>query len=1091
MEACASGEGFLSFPRALPASLAEAPPHLLLGAADGDDAHCLRVCSLVAGCNTVLRETSASANGTCSLFSDCFASSLPPPTTPSPPACTRPAAAMLRRRCHPSPTWRSLAGKEALRGSSSVGELHVLSAEECRVACARTPACNSVLFARALLKPTHRCSLHSRCVAPSDAEARASRPPAGPLVRRRLPAACPLPPRSPPPLAPRTFPPPPQQYTRLLRVAAVESVFYASPCTAEVASLAPGSTFPRASLRRLMPSTILSGLASIDCRLSAEETPRLAFEVVGTRDYLHLFTKRNARHAALCAPLRCISANATPPRLAPSPRRRRAADGGVICGGQVTEIEWPEWSARGWRQQQREWYGMDVACASVRCDTPPSVDRWRRLQPVGPSLFDSVAAAVASRSFNGREVVLLTSNVRGLPLAINLVANLAQLGISHSLILADGPRTCQSIRGGVHRPACVYSSLLRGHAGMRVYATDPVWALWLQRYLYFHRLLRLGYNALLLDSDIVLFHDPYRFFKGELAAYSLISLCDSSAGVASTNGGVWYAQNASLDGPVVALFAQFERHVITLLNDAAAKPPKVIRYTPSFRRGNQPADVMLYDQAVMNNIMFTAFVSPSSLERGRHLHYQTYTPLDVKEFPGVRRPAFWSVLRHYPPTPSGLGVYDFRFPDKYALRVRPLRRGAETLLQSPAWLFSAESDGNIPVVPTAPDGKLRSPGRASAALWGAHPAPVVLVHFVCAAWPGSGGRQAAMELWGKWYAADMWAQLRFGEPPASAALREEGARPAESHGDGGARGLGFDVRLWLHVCGLACVSAECTRRRVSGSSGDGRVLLQPCTRWLLDTEWNQPMAHDFLAMKGRRSLSSSEGETRRLLQQSVGVDLSSIASQQPPRNASPTALQPWASPLRTILLRVAGVPAALVRAASSASTSHPQAYIAFRYPIHAVDRREYQLHVHILHSAAALTGRLPVLPLAYCSSEGEWSARSRCIYVLHAERPAGAKFCVMRPPSPCHGKVALPHVLTGLRAEDVAIAHLPRLKVINGSVDVIRFAAALSASSEQRERKVLLLDQSGLRTADDISALLLTPKGWLCTLEHKSCQSTC
>ena len=64
-----------------------------------------------------------------------------------------------------------------------------------------------------------------------------------------------------------------------------------------------------------------------------------------------------------------------------------------------------------------------------------------------------------------------------------------------------------------------------------------------------------------------------------------------------------------------------------------------------------------------------------------------------------------------------------------------------------------------------PDNRYRSPGRAVAELWGAHPAPVVMVHFVCAAWPGSGGRLAAMELWGKWYQADIWQQLRSGERP--------------------------------------------------------------------------------------------------------------------------------------------------------------------------------------------------------------------------------------------------------------------------------------------------------------------------------------
>eukprot|EP00966_Prymnesium_polylepis_P235487 5446482-Prymnesium_polylepis.1 len=216
------------------------------------------------------------------------------------------------------------------------------------------------------------------------------------------------------------------------------------------------------------------------------------------------------------------------------------------------------------------------------------------------------------------------------------------------------------------------------------------------------------------------------------------------------------------------------------------------------------------------------------------------------------------------------------------------------------------------------------------------------------------------------------------------------------------------------------------------------------------------------------------------------------ASHHLPRTAAgPSALDGWSDRLRDILNGIAGVPPPIALAASRAATTHPQGYVAFRYPLHAIDRREYQLYVHVLHSAAALTGRVPVLPLAYCSESGEWSASSRCVFVLHAEAPRGAKFCVMRPPSPCHGKVALPHVLTGVPADETAVAALPRLDVLNGSVDVDGFAHALGGTAAQRDRKLLLLDQSGLRTSDDISALMLTPKGWLCTLEHKSCQMAC
>jgi hypothetical protein len=56
--------------------------------------------------------------------------------------------------------------------------------------------------------------------------------------------------------------------------------------------------------------------------------------------------------------------------------------------------------------------------------------------------------------------------------------------------------------------------------------------MWLQRYYLVRRLLYMGYNTLMLDADCILFHDPYPFFKGPFANYSLISLADSSAGFA-------------------------------------------------------------------------------------------------------------------------------------------------------------------------------------------------------------------------------------------------------------------------------------------------------------------------------------------------------------------------------------------------------------------------------------------------------------------------------------------------------------------------------------------------------------------------------
>ena len=72
--------------------------------------------------------------------------------------------------------------------------------------------------------------------------------------------------------------------------------------------------------------------------------------------------------------------------------------------------------------------------------------------------------------------------------------------------------------------------------------------------------------------------------------------------------------------------------------------------------------------------------------------------------------------------------------------------GQEAVLKSPPWLFASESDR---------DGKS---GRAHATFWGARPPPAAIIHFVCSSWPGSDGRRAAMRLWGRWHAADVYAE---------------------------------------------------------------------------------------------------------------------------------------------------------------------------------------------------------------------------------------------------------------------------------------------------------------------------------------------
>ena len=64
------------------------------------------------------------------------------------------------------------------------------------------------------------------------------------------------------------------------------------------------------------------------------------------------------------------------------------------------------------------------------------------------------------------------------------------------------------------------------------------------------RLIKLGYNTLLIDADVILFHEPYKYFKGIFSDFQLFNLADASAGYAKANGGTWYVQNAAVGGPV-------------------------------------------------------------------------------------------------------------------------------------------------------------------------------------------------------------------------------------------------------------------------------------------------------------------------------------------------------------------------------------------------------------------------------------------------------------------------------------------------------------------------------------------------------------
>ena len=238
---------------------------------------------------------------------------------------------------------------------------------------------------------------------------------------------------------------------------------------------------------------------------------------------------------------------------------------------------------------------------------------------------------------------------------------------------------------------------------------------------------------------------------------------------------------------------------------------------------------------------------------------------------------------------------------------------------------------------------------------------MALVHFVCFAWPGAGGRVAAMRLWGRWHQPDISAQLASVALRPSAAPRPLGPRSATAKPPlppaPRPRPFGLDAHSWLRACGLACGYGDCEEHN---QHSDARPRLRLCAEWLHQTTWRvsplRAWVREQQKKREKEGRDAEGGEHPPLAQASLrkgdlGGELGGELEAQIRREAS----------------EMVAVPPDLAAATSRAAARHPAALVAFRRPLVVADRREYQLYVHLLHSAAMLSGRRPVLPLAHCN----------------------------------------------------------------------------------------------------------------------------
>ncbi len=145
-----------------------------------------------------------------------------------------------------------------------------------------------------------------------------------------------------------------------------------------------------------------------------------------------------------------------------------------------------------------------------------------------------------------------------------LLDNLARLGMEHAMLLSFNAEACAEVVKSAHAAhiGCVWEA---GYLPVGGIGTDSVPGLWKIRYRLTARAARMGYGVLSTDADVVIFDDPYRYFKSPpFANFSVINQPellwgeDGYANVDHPNGGLLYVQNAAPHGPTVAMLAATE-----------------------------------------------------------------------------------------------------------------------------------------------------------------------------------------------------------------------------------------------------------------------------------------------------------------------------------------------------------------------------------------------------------------------------------------------------------------------------------------------------------------------------------------------------
>lgn len=420
-----------------------------------------------------------------------------------------------------------------------------------------------------------------------------------------------------------------------------------------------------------------------------------------------------------------------------------------------------------------------------------------------PGELDRAVRLVSSK----REIVLIHGDRNRLRMLVNLVANLNEHDIYHVLLLGFSASICDHLRKR-EVIGCAHSSFMwrvsnasrsggggegaggegegggLAHgglasdaelvAGRERWQLAPKYVAWIQKFHYMRKLLERKLRVLALDSDVVVTASPYPSLHGPFAGYPMVTAFDTKGGFANINVGILYLSNATVGGPVHSLFLEFERRVgLALALTPPTRPGKLVQQTVRF----------FWDQNLFNKVLLSAMMG-----RPLYMHDDSDTPWTSahKQFLWkAARPEQWNPPERELAAPPGLRVAAPWYPRTAAFRWRALppaagsAASAERVLLSPPWLISADNSLGH---------------RYKHWMYGARPAPCLLLHFVCVA-AGEQSRILPMKLFGYWYDEAVRREVANLELPGPQLLtlgRRPGAareRASTAGAEGGAEGV--------------------------------------------------------------------------------------------------------------------------------------------------------------------------------------------------------------------------------------------------------------------------------------------------------------